>query len=132
MSASRARSFETRDDGSGVLPSPRAIRVLVVGGLTRLDAHYRAAPAGVEIDTVNADGGSLETRAAAADAIVLVVGNVSHAAAAKVRSIARRRGTPLASATGASVSRVRAAIALAFVAARDGEGLGVDTTLRLA
>ncbi|MBX3197739.1 MAG: DUF2325 domain-containing protein [Labilithrix sp.] len=131
MSAGRARP-STRDDGSGVLPSSRAMRVLVVGGLTRLDAHYRAAPGGIEIDTVNADGGSLETRAAAADAIVLVVGNVSHAAAAKVRSIARRRGTPLASATGASVSRVRAAIALAFVAARDGEGLGVEPALRLA
>ncbi|MBX3212924.1 MAG: DUF2325 domain-containing protein [Labilithrix sp.] len=127
MSAGRARP-STHDDDSGVLPPTRAIRVLVVGGLTRLDAHYRAAPVGVEIDTVNADGGSLETRAAAADALVLVVGNVSHAAAAKVRSLARRRGTPLASATGASVSRVRAAIALAFVAARDGE----EPALRLA
>ncbi|MBX3223427.1 MAG: DUF2325 domain-containing protein [Labilithrix sp.] len=132
MSANRARSSEPRDDASGVLPSSRTLRVLVVGGLTRLDAHYRAAPAGIEIDTVNADCGSLETRAGAADAIVLVVGNVSHAAAAKVRSIARRRGTPLASTTGASVSRVRASIALAFVAARDGEGLGLEPSLRLA
>jgi Uncharacterized protein conserved in bacteria (DUF2325) len=117
-----ARSLGLRSDESGILPTDqRPIRVLVVGGLTRLDPFYRAAPAGIEIDAVYVDCPSLETRAEAADALVLVVGNVSHSAAAKVRSIARRRGTPLASATGASVSRVRASIALAYAAARDGE-----------
>ena len=55
--------------------------------------------------------------AEAADALVLVASNVSHPAAAKVRNVARRRGTPLASAMGPSVSRVRASIASAFVAA---------------
>ena len=128
-----ARRLEARDDHSGVLPTQRSIRVLVVGGLTRLDPHYRAAPStAIEIDSINGDGPSLETRAEAADAIVLVVGNVSHAAAAKVRSIARRRGMPLASATGASVSRVRAAVALAYIAVRDGDGLGLEPRLRLA
>ena len=106
---------------SDVVAPHRPIRVLVVGGLTRLDPHYRDAPAGIEIDAVYVDCGSLETRAQAADALVLVVGNVSHSAADKIRSIARRRGTPLASATGASVSRVRTAIAIACIAARDGE-----------
>ncbi len=95
-----------------------SIRVLIVGGLTRLDAHYREAPSGVEIDAVYVDCPSLEARAEAADALVLVSSNVSHPAAAKVRNVARRNGTPLASATGPSVSRVRASIALAFVAAR--------------
>jgi len=61
---------------------------------------------------------SLEARAEAADALVLVASNVSHSAAAKVRLVARRRGTPLASAMGPSVSRVRASIASAFIAAR--------------
>ena len=127
-----ARRLEARDDRSGVLPTQRSIRVLVVGGLTRLDPHYRDTPSTeIEIDSITGDGPSLETRAEAADAIVLVVGNVSHAAAAQVRSIARRRGTPLASATGASVSRVRAAIALAYIAVRDGEGLGLEPRLRL-
>ena len=94
------------------------IRILVVGGLTRLDAHYRDAPPGIEVDVADYDSGSLETRARAADAIVLVVGYVSHSAAAKVREIARRRGTPLTSADSASVTRVRGSIAAAFVAAR--------------
>jgi hypothetical protein len=93
------------------------VRVLVVGGLTRLDPYYRDAPAGVEIDAVYVDCPSLEARAEAADALVLVASNVSHPAAAKVRNVARRNGTPLESAMGPSVSRVRASIASAFVAA---------------
>lgn len=93
-------------------------RVLVVGGLTRLDPFYRDAPEPLEIDAAYVDSPALERRAESADAFVLVVGNISHAAAAKVRGIARRRGTPLVSASGASVSRVRAAIALAYVTAR--------------
>ncbi len=107
------------------MATPRPIRVLVVGGLTRLDPFYRDVPhtphtGEIEVDAVYVDCPSLERRAEVADALVLVVGNISHSAAAKVRSIARRRGTPLESATGASVSRVRAAIALAYFAARDG------------
>ena len=115
---------------SGAVASQRPLRVLVVGGLTRLDPYYReAAPPGVEIDAVYVDCASLETRAEAADALVLVVGNVSHAAAGKVRSIARRRGTPLASATGASVSRVRTSItaSVAAVAQRYGMPLSASS-----
>jgi hypothetical protein len=93
------------------------VRVLVVGGLTRLDAYYREAPAGVLIEAIFVDSPSLETRAEAADALVLVASNVSHSAADKVRNVARRRGTPLESAMGPSVSRVRASIASAFLAA---------------
>ena len=94
-----------------------AVRVLVVGGLTRLDEFYRSAPAGVEIEAIYVDGPWLEARAEAADALVLVASNVSHPAAAKVRNVARRKGTPLESALGPSVSRVRASIASAFAAA---------------
>lgn len=96
----------------------RDLRILVVGGLTRLEPYYRDTPAGIDVDIAFLDCGSLEKRAEAADGIVIVLGVVSHAAAAKVREVARRRGTPLASATGASVSRVRASIATAFAAAR--------------
>lgn len=110
----------------------RPIRVLVVGGLTRLDSFYREAPAAIEIDTVFVDSPSLQTRAEAADAIVLVVGQISHAAAAKVRITARRFDKPLASATGPSLSRVRAAISLAYVSARDGVALGSPNALRIA
>lgn len=95
-----------------------ALRVLVVGGLTRLDPYYRDAPPGVEVDAVYVDCPSLEARAEAADALVLVASNVSHSAAAKVRRAARRRGTPLEAALGPSVSRVRASIGLAFLRAR--------------
>jgi hypothetical protein len=94
------------------------VRVLVVGGLTRRDAYYREAPAGVVVEAIYVDSPSLEARAEAADALVLVASNVSHPAAAKVRNAARRRGTPLESAIGPSVSRVRASIASAFIAAK--------------
>jgi hypothetical protein len=95
-----------------------ALRVLLVGGLTRLDAYYRDAPPGVVIEAIYVDCPALEARAEGADALVLVASNVSHPAAAKVRNVARRRGTPLESAIGPSVSRVRASILSAFVAAR--------------
>lgn len=95
------------------------IRILVVGGLTRLDEFYRDAPRGVEIEAIYTDCPSLEARAEAADALVLVASNVSHPAAAKVRSVSKRNGTPLESALGPSVSRVRASITSAFVAAKE-------------
>lgn len=108
--------------GDAGRPSHHPIRVLVVGGLTRLDAFYRDVPqtGEIDVDAVYVDSPTLEQRAEVADALVLVVGNISHSAAAKVRSISRRRAKPLVSATGASTSRVRAAIALAYAAARDG------------
>jgi hypothetical protein len=105
-----------------------ALRILVVGGFTRLDPYYRDAPPGVEIDAIYVDCPSLEARAAAADAIVLVATNVSHPAAAKVRIAARRHGMPLEAALGPSVSRVRASIAAAFVAARERRRVGALAT----
>jgi Uncharacterized protein conserved in bacteria (DUF2325) len=98
-----------------------ALRILVVGGFTRLDPFYRDAPADVDVDVdaIYDDCPSLEARAAAADAIVLVATNVSHPAAAKVRIAARRHGTPLETARGPSVARVRASITAAFRAAKE-------------
>lgn len=124
--------IQLRAQKRDVSQSDRPVRILVVGGLTRLDAHYRDAPAAIEIDTVFVDSPALQSRAEGADAIVLVVGHISHPAAAKVRNIARRSDKPLASATGPSLSRVRAAISLAYVAARDGVNLGTQPTLRIA
>ncbi len=92
--------------------SAARVRVLVVGGLTRLDGEYaRDLPEGVEVDAVLGDCPSLGQRASTADALVLVVGNISHAAAAKVRRVARIRGTPLASVASASAERVRTTVA---------------------
>lgn len=97
----------------------RQVNVLVVGGMARLDAYYRELPPGeLAVDIVYADSISLEARALAADALVLVTGQISHAAAEKVRLAARRNGIPLVAATSPSLSRVRAAIASAFFAAR--------------
>jgi len=96
---------------AGAAPGER-FRVLVVGGLTRLDAEYReGAPDDVEVDAVMADCTSLERRAEAADGLVLVASNVSHAAAAKVRSVARRRNKPLTAVRSAGAHRIRGAVA---------------------
>lgn len=108
----------------------RPLRILIVGGLTRLDPFYRDAPDGIEVDAVYVDCGTLEARAEAADGLVLVTGHVSHAAAGKVRDIARRRGTPLAQATGPSLARVRGAVTAAFIEARTRSG--TDELVRTA
>ncbi len=87
--------------------------ILLVGGLERLDGHYRAAGgrgARVALDAVYVDSGALERRAESADAIVLVTGHISHAAAGKVRAIARRRKIPLVAALTPSISAVRTAV----------------------
>ena len=83
--------------------------MLVVGGLTRLGSRY--AVEDVDVDSVPTDSGALEAKTEAADAIVLVLAHVSHSAAAKVRKIARRRGTPIRAITSSSAARVRASIA---------------------
>jgi hypothetical protein len=89
-----------------------ARRVLVVGGLTRLGARYRIdASNDLDVEATPGDSPSLEAKAEAADAVVLVLNHLSHAAAAKVRRVARRRGTPVASITSSSAARVRASIA---------------------
>jgi hypothetical protein len=92
--------------------------ILLVGGLERLDGHYRDAPPGLEVDAVYVDSVTLERRAEAADAIVLVTGHISHAAALKVRTIARRRNVPLVSALTPSISSVRNAVGTALLSVR--------------
>lgn len=92
--------------------------ILLVGGLERMDGHYRSAPDGVAICAVYIDSHALERRAETADAIVLVTGHVSHAAALKARTIARRRNIPLVHALTPSLSSVRNALANATLAVR--------------
>lgn len=100
------------------MSQPTKARVLVVGGLARLDARYRDALEGIAVDVVNDDSPLLEAKANTAEAVVLVVGNVSHSAAAKVKHAVRRRGVRLAFAAGPSVARVRASISALVEAAR--------------
>jgi len=95
-----------------------ASTILLVGGLARMDAHYRSVPSGTAIDAVYMDSHALERRAETADAIVLVTGHISHAAAKKVRIIARRRSIPLVHAPNPGLSSVRSALAEAVLAVR--------------
>ena len=95
--------------------------ILLVGGLERLDGYYRAKPDGLDIRAVYIDSGALAKKAEHADAIVLVTGHISHAAADKARAIARRRGIPLVSALTPSISAVRHAMATALVWLREVE-----------
>lgn len=106
------------------------VRVLVVGGLRRLDAFYRDVPtdlvgedgkASLDVASANVDCPSLDARAGTADAIVLVLGHLSHSVAARIRGIARRRGIPIFSSAGSSVSRVRGSVAAAWVELRGRE-----------
>lgn len=108
-------------------------RVLVVGGLARLEAFYRDAPdaEALDVDIANEDCPSLEARAHAADAIVLVLGHLSHPVAAKMKGIARRCGIPLVTSPGSSVSRVRASIAAAWLAA-GGRAIGAASRVAAA
>jgi len=100
-----------RTEGAVTMNGPS---ILLVGGLERLDGHYRATPEPLDIRAVYIDSGALARKAEHADAIVLVTGHISHAAADKARAIARRRGIPLVSALTPSISAVRQAMATAL------------------
>ena len=93
--------------------------ILLVGGLERLDEHYRAMPEPLDIRAVYTNSGALLRKAEHADAIVLVTGHMSPAAADKARAVARRRGIPLVSALTPSISAVRHAMATAIVWLRE-------------
>lgn len=88
----------------------RPLRVLVVGGIERLDVHYRQREDGVEIDTVFHDGPMLGGRIESADGVVVITNVVSHTAVQKVARIARHRGTPVMRVHGAGLSKVRRTI----------------------
>ena len=70
-------------------------RVLVVGGLTRLERQYRTAFPGVRVDVANVDSSRLKNAVGEADAVLIIVSHVSHAAVARVQRQARRSGVPV-------------------------------------
>jgi len=88
----------------------RVRRVLVVGGLTRLQSHYRQCLHGLEIEVANANDTRLKHSIAAADAILVLVPHVSHAAVARVRDEALRAGVLVAHASSSGVGEVKRSI----------------------
>jgi hypothetical protein len=89
------------------LRRPRRHRVLVVGGLTRLEQQYRCCSSeGVTVDVANSNSSRLGESVSHADAIVVIVPNVSHAAVQSVRRHAKRLGLPVAHAKSPSAKHV--------------------------
>jgi cellobiose-specific phosphotransferase system component IIB len=89
-----------------------AQRVVVVGGLSRLARHYRdsATEHLRTVDVENTDSHRLEDRVRTADGVVLVVPNISHNAAEKVRECSRRFGVVCENASSPGVAQVRRSI----------------------
>jgi hypothetical protein len=85
-------------------------RVLVVGGLRRLETHYREREDAVDVDVVNENSHSIDQRLPTADGVVMVTGMVSHAAAERVRRLARKYAVPLVQTNGPGVGQVRRAV----------------------
>ena len=84
----------------------RRPRVLVVGGLVRLQSQYRDLAGAVEVDVANVNSQRLKHSIGSADVVLVVVPNVSHAAVDRVRQQARRFGVPVARAASAGVGQV--------------------------
>lgn len=84
----------------------RPARILVVGGLTRLQSQYRACSEDVHVDVANANSHRLGDSVGAANAVLVIVPNVSHAAVERVRRQARRYGVPMGRALSPGVSEV--------------------------
>ena len=85
---------------------PRPQRVLVVGGLDRLQSQYRDCAGEVRVDVANVNSQRLKHSIGAVDAVLVVVPNVSHAAVDRVRRQARRYGVPVTRAASAGVGEV--------------------------
>ncbi len=88
-------------------PQLKRHRVLVVGGLARLEQEYRCCGNDkVTVDVANDNSAKLGASLANSDSIIVVVNRVSHSAVDHVRRHARRRGTPVVHATSSSVRHV--------------------------
>jgi hypothetical protein len=84
----------------------RPRRVLVVGGLARLEPQYRDCAGDVRVEVANANSPRLKHWIGSADAVLVVVPLVSHAAVDCVRRQARRHGVPVARAGSAGVGEI--------------------------
>ncbi|MGC4063898.1 MAG: DUF2325 domain-containing protein [Polyangiaceae bacterium] len=88
-------------------PRSRPRRVLIVGGLTRLEREYRCcATDEVTVEVANTNSARLGESVSHADAIVVIVPNVSHAAVQSVRRHARRLGLRVVHARSPSARHV--------------------------
>lgn len=90
--------------------SAQRYRVVLVGGLERLDALYRQREDDVRVDVVHGDSPALSERVDGADGVVVVMGMISHSAAHKVQRISRQRGMPMMRAGGPGLGNVRRTI----------------------
>ena len=79
-------------------------RVLVVGGLTRLERQYRTSLPGVRVEVANVDSSRLKHAVGEADAVLIIVSHVSHAAVARVQRQARRSGVPVFRSTSSGAT----------------------------
>lgn len=79
-------------------------RLLVVGGLTRLEREYRSSLPGIRVDVANVDSSRLKNAVGEADAVVIIVSHVSHAAVARVQRQARRNGVPVFRSTSSAAT----------------------------
>ena len=81
--------------------------MLVVGGLARLEQQYRCCASNdVTVEVANFNSSRLRTSVAHVDSVVVIVPNVSHAAANKVQQHARRLGLRVNHATSSSAKHV--------------------------
>ena len=88
-------------------PETKRHRVLVVGGLERLQQEYRCCGnEQVTVDVANANSSRLGTSVSHSDSVVVVVTRVSHAAVQVVHRHARSRNLPIAHATSSSARHI--------------------------
>lgn len=90
--------------------SAHRLRVVIVGGIERLDKLYRQRDDDTQVDAVYHDGPTLAARLEGADGVVVITGVVSHVAAQKVTRIARQHNTPIIRVHGPGLGQVRRSI----------------------
>lgn len=85
----------------------RPHRVLVVGGLARLEQQYRCCSDDtVSVEVANTNSSRLEASISAADSVLVIVPNISHSAVQSVRRHARRYGLRVDHAKSPSAKHV--------------------------
>ena len=81
-------------------------RVLVVGGLARLEPQYRECANDVTVEVANVSSPRLKHTISNADAVLVLVSHVSHAAVHRVQRQARRYGVPVVRSTTSGLGEV--------------------------
>lgn len=88
------------------------MRVTLIGGLDRLDSHYRreAEKAGHELKIFNQYRAGMECRMGTSEAVVLFTAQVSHQARNHAFEAARNLGIPVFQSHSSGLSAFRTAI----------------------